>query len=109
VWASWCTPCREEIPVLNAYAELPGAVPVVGIDVRDDATSALGLLADLDARYPSVVDTRGTLWAALQVPNAIPTSYVLRPDGSVRRVASPVVFTEPGEVARTVQRYLAEP
>ena len=109
VWASWCTPCREEIPVLNAYAELPGAVPVVGIDVRDDATSALGLLADLDARYPSVVDTRGTLWAALQVPNAIPTSYVLRPDGSVRRVASPVVFTEPGEVARTVQRVLAEP
>jgi hypothetical protein len=77
--------------------------------VRDDATAALNLLADLGARYPSVVDTEGRLWAALKVPLAIPTTYVLRPDGSVRRVNPPIVFRTPLEVAETVQRYLEEP
>jgi thiol-disulfide isomerase/thioredoxin len=109
VWATWCIPCREEIPVLNAYAARPDAVPVVGIDVRDDATAALNLLADLGARYPSVVDTEGRLWAALKVPLAIPTTFVLRPDGSVRGVNPPIVFRTPEEVAQTVQRYLEDP
>ena len=109
VWASWCKPCREEILVLDAYAARPDAVPVVGIDVRDDANAALGLLADLGATYPSVADTDGELWAALQVPLAIPTTYVVRPDGSLRRVNPPVVFATSDEVAQTVQRYLSTP
>ena len=60
--------------MLHAYAARPDAVSVVGIDVRDNATAALGLLADLGARYPSVIDTDGELWAAPQVPLAIPTT-----------------------------------
>lgn len=109
VWASWCVPCREEIPVLDEYANRPGAVAVVGIDVRDDPAAALRLLADLGAHYPSVVDTGGELWRALEVPFAIPTSYVVRPDGSMQRVNPPVVFRSADEVAQTVQRYLADP
>lgn len=108
VWASWCGPCRAEIPALDAYANRADAVPVIGIDVRDDARAALSLLDELGARYPSVVDTDGELWAALQVPLAIPTSYVLRADGSLRRVG-PVVLRTPDEVAQVVRSNLAAP
>lgn len=108
VWASWCGPCRAEIPALDAYANRPDAIPVVGIDVRDDAGAALSLLDELGARYPSVVDTDGELWAALEVPLAIPTSYVLRADGSLRRV-DPVVLRTPDEVAQAVRSNLAAP
>lgn len=109
VWASWCAPCREEIPVLDAYADRPDAIPVVGIDVRDDAAAALRLMADLGARYPSVVDTGGELWQALDVPLAIPTTYILGSDGSLQRVNPPIVFADPQEVAAIVRRYLGGP
>ncbi|MHA6781808.1 TlpA family protein disulfide reductase [Pseudonocardia saturnea] len=109
VWASWCAPCRAEIPVLDAYADRPDAIPVIGIDVRDDAAAALRLMADLGARYPSVVDTGGELWQALEVPLAIPTTYVVAEDGSLQRVNPPIVFADPDEVADTVRRYLSDP
>ncbi len=109
VWASWCAPCRAEIPVLDEYAGRPDAIPVIGIDVRDDAAAALRLMADLGARYPSVVDTRGELWRALEVPLVIPTTYVIAADGSLQRVNPPTVFADPDEVAATVQRYLSDP
>ncbi|MDN5749122.1 MAG: TlpA family protein disulfide reductase, partial [Pseudonocardia sp.] len=93
---------------LDAYAERPDAISVIGIDVRDVAESALSLLDELGARYPSVVDTSGELWAALEVPLALPTSYVLRADGSLRRV-DPVVLRTPDEVAQAVQTHLTAP
>ncbi|WP_372453775.1 TlpA family protein disulfide reductase [Pseudonocardia oceani] len=81
VWASPCGPCRAKIRALDAHAHHPDAIPVVSIDVRDDAGAALSLLDELGARYPAVVDTDGELWAALEVPRAIPTVASCAPPG----------------------------
>jgi hypothetical protein len=79
-------------------------VPVLGVDVQDDPRAALALLSDVGVRLPSVTDPGDTLRGALDVPPALPVSYVVRADGSVVRVDPPTPFRSADDVAAAVER-----
>ncbi len=106
LWASWCGPCREEMPVLASYAEQSDAIPVLGVNVLDRASDGLRLMAELGVNYPSIADPEEVLQRALAVPPVLPVNYLVLPDGSVQRITDPVIFDSPDQVREAVQRHL---
>ena len=90
--------------MLADYAARPGAVDVLGVDVQDDPRAGAALLADLGVTLPSVTDPADALRAALDIPPALPVSFVVRADGTVTRVDPPTPFRTADEVAAAVER-----
>lgn len=83
LWASWCGPCREEMPILQAVAEdTAGSATFVGVATRDDAASAGSFLRAVGVTYPQLNDPEGGLLGELRSPG-LPVTVILRPDGSV--------------------------
>lgn len=102
VWATWCPPCREELPVLADYARAQEEVDVLGVQVRSEESGGVEMLRKLGVHFPNVHDPRGELRSALSVPNVLPASYLVTEDGAVHRL-DVTVFHSVEEVRAAVQ------
>lgn len=103
VWATWCVPCRTELPALQAYAERPDSARVLGVQVMSDEAGGLDLLRELGVEFPNVHDADNDIRAALNVPNVLPVSYLVTEQGEIHRL-DPAVFENPDQVDEAVRR-----
>lgn len=107
LWATWCGPCRDELPVLDAYASSDEAVDVLAVQVDSGELEGLELLAELGVRLPAVHDGegRGPIRSALRAPQALPASYVITSDGQIGLIENPRVFSRVEQVRKAVRAY----
>jgi thiol-disulfide isomerase/thioredoxin len=104
VWATWCAPCQDELPLLSQYAAEPGAVPVVTLAVESEQPTAIAMLTDLKVNLPSLLDRDGSVRRALKVPDTLPASYLIDASGSVRFINDPRVFRSVADIRKAVTR-----
>lgn len=83
IWASWCEPCRREVPLLEtAYRAAGDRVLFLGIDSRDERGTALRFLRSTAASYPQVFDVRGAVARRLGIPG-VPYTLVVAASGEI--------------------------
>ncbi len=84
LWASWCPPCREEMPELQAASERYPGVLVLGVAVEDDPNAAEAFAEEIGVTYALAYDETDEITSAY--PHfGLPATYVISPD---RRVVS---------------------
>lgn len=108
-WASWCGPCREELPAFEEmyqeYADL--GFTILGVNVDDDSSKADILLSDIDVSFPVLYDPEGEVSALYDV-SAMPTTVLIDRNGNTRLVHKGYKSGDEKSYEKAIKRLLRE-
>ena len=84
-WASWCGPCRQEMPLLEQLQQRYSALgfTVLGVNVEEDPGKAKTLLKDIPVSFPILFDTQNIVSKQYQV-SAMPSTVMIDRNGNMR-------------------------
>ena len=84
-WATWCGPCRQEMPHLNRLYEKYRASGFVllGVNIDEDQRNAIGLATKLGLKFPVLLDTDRKV-SKLYDMSAMPATVLIDKDGRVK-------------------------
>ena len=95
MWATWCEPCKQEMPRLQreAAAHL-GKLVVIGINMRESADVVQAFAVQIGVTYPLLINPDDATQLAYQI-GGLPVTYVIAPDGLViQRINGPVTTSQ---------------
>ncbi len=107
-FATWCTPCQDEMPVLVAAARRYGrqGIVFIGVDAGDDPVkAAVSFVQRYGVEYQVVVDTQGAIGTAYHVTQ-YPTTVVIGANGDVVNRFEDELSA--AQIDRTLSRYLPQ-
>lgn len=86
-WATWCGPCRQEMPLLD---ELYGryqrvGFSLLGVNIDDDSRRAMAMVNELGIRFPVLFDSEKKVSKLYEV-EAMPMTILLDREGTVRHI-----------------------
>ena len=95
-WATWCGPCLQEIPDLTAFMKKRKDVAVVGLAYQEvERPEMEEFLKEHTPGYPIAIVDPYHPPADFDTPRALPTSYLIGPDGSVvHKFLGPITIKE---------------
>jgi len=101
-WAIWCPPCRNELPLIQEYADLfEDELVVLAINTAEDRTNVFHFAQEFDYDLTFLLDTSGEVATKYRV-RGLPTSYFIDADGFISGVYI-------GELSESlIATYLAE-
>ncbi len=83
-WASWCVPCKKELPdIQKLYDEKHAAgLEVLAVNYQEDAATASGFFSTRSLTLPLLLDTSGSVYNAYRL-QGLPDSFFVDRDGNV--------------------------
>jgi len=84
-WASWCGPCRQEMPLLDQLYQRyrPMGFTLLGVNVEEDSSAADKVLKEIPVSFPVLYDNKNQVSENYQV-RAMPSTVLIDRDGKVR-------------------------
>ncbi|MBW8832694.1 MAG: TlpA family protein disulfide reductase [Burkholderiales bacterium] len=86
-WATWCGPCRQEMPHLNRLYDKyrSSGFELLGVNIDEDASNAIGVATKMGLKFPVLLDTDKKV-SRLYDLSTMPSTVVIDRDGKVRYV-----------------------
>ncbi len=85
-WATWCGPCRLEMPDFEALQRERSDVIFIGINQRENEAQVRKFATEVGATFPLVLDRTGDIAASFNVNLGLPTTYLIDSAGIIQKV-----------------------
>lgn len=102
-WASWCVPCRVELPTFDSVARSRPDVLIRGVAVRDTESAARAFAAEVSVVYPLGIDADGEILELYPILG-LPTTWFITADGLIANIHAGLLAQD--ELERLIDRHL---
>lgn len=108
-WATWCTPCKKELPYFNdLYKKYRGVgLQVLGVNIDKGISEVKRMSQDFNLAFPILLDPKGKI-SDLYLVRSMPTTYVIGKDGMVHHVHWGFGPDEPARYEKEIKALLKQ-